>query len=493
MINIINKIFERKLRVKSNRHGNPFTLFGSNRNEFIFGAHLSPTESLRFYGGVAPVNLSINKIVDQSETIPPVAQDANGKIISHPVIELLKNPNADKTQNEFMREIGIHYAVTGNAYIVATGNINEAPLELFIVNPANVSLSASSFDQFADTITVNSGDGGIVFTRRPGFNIFNSKRIRFVADGNKELWHIKNFNPLADSLEGMSPLQPITAEIQQYVNASKHNNSLLRRGATISGIFSLEDNEAQLTHAQQDQLRLQIKHFYTGVDNAGVAFLASKLKFQAITQSNRDMDFGELKESVMQMIVNVLKIPLPLVVSDNMAFNNVDNATLALYDNAVIPLTNRIFNELSLFLLPRYADSEGSQITFLLNELPALEPRRNAEINKIKDLDVLTIDEVRQEIGREPLKSGGDQLYIAANLVPVGEDNFTEDQPDEPVAPNPKAINSIQDCNGEHFATNFDKSPDCNVEHFATNFDKSFDKSEDNIAYGSCQKDAPPR
>lgn len=459
MIKTLNKLLKKRIITPATanfetKNASGLDIFSFSRGTFGFDSNLSILDSLRFYSSVAPVNLAVNKVVDQSQTIPPVVVNQNDKVRPHPVLKLLENPNAATTQNEFMRALGIYYLVTGNAYIMATGNINQAPLELFAINPSQVSIIASNFDLFPNTIEAQFGNGSILFKRQSALNSAGDKRMRFVAaNGNQEIWHIKDFNPLGRSLIGMSPLQPIIPEIQQYVNASIHNNSLLVRGATISGIFSLEDSETQLTQDQQDKLRDEIKKFYSGANNAGTAFLASKIKFDAITQTHRDMDFGELKESVMQMIVNVLKIPLPLVVSDNMAFNNVDNATLALYDNAVLPLAHRIFNELSLFLLPRYAGSEGLKINFLTNNLPALAPRRNDELNKLKDLNVLTIDEVRQLAGKEPLKSGGDQVYIPANLVPVGDDNFTEDQPAKPVAAIAKDI-KIQDCNGKHLFTN---------------------------------------
>lgn len=448
MSNIFQRIFQKKVETKSVSCFDVFDLPGLGSR---LPNNISAFQALEFYGSVAPVNLAVNKIVDQYETIPPVVENRNAKVIDHPVLELLKNPNANITQNEFMREVSIHYVVTGNAYIVATGNVNNAPLELFVVNPAEVVVDPSTLDPFPVAITVHLGTETIRFTRSSEITSFTSKRVRFISNNNRELWHIKNFNPLPFRLKGMSPLQPIFLEIQQYINASIHNNSLLMRGATLSGVFSLQDTETQLDQAQQDQLRAQISKFYSGAENAGKAFLTSKIDFKPMTQSNRDMDFGELKESVFQMIVNVLKIPLPLVVSDNMAFNNVDNATLALYDNAVLPLAHRLFNELSLFLLPRYPGSDKLKITFVLSELPALEPRRNAELVKEQSLNVLTIDEVRQMLGREPLMSGGDQLYIPANLVPVGEDNFPQDQPSKPVEAITKGLTGIQDHNGNEF------------------------------------------
>ncbi len=44
---------------------------------------------------------------------------------------------------------------------------------------------------------------------------------------------------------------------------------------------------------------------------------------------------------------------------------------------------------------------------------------------------MLTINEIREMLGREPLKEGGDSVYISATLVPVGSDDFSSNTNEE--------------------------------------------------------------
>ena len=432
--------------VKSHSFGDIFG--GFNTNSFT-----SPNFALRFYADAAPVKIAVDRIADQFETVPLVVENMNGDIVQHPVLDLLNIPNAATVLSEFLKELAIYYSVSGNVFIMATGDLNRPPLELFVINPGVVSLTPSLRDPFPETIRVSVTQGEIVFKRDR--RVANPIRIRFVADGNKEIWHIKDFTPFANQLWGMSAMQPLLLELEQYLNASIHNKNLLKRGATISGIFSLEDSESLLDAEQRDSIREQINSFYSGAENAGNAFLASKLKFQPITQNNRDMDFGALRKAVSDTIITGLKVPLPLITTDNITFSNMGTANLLLYDQAVSILAKRLFRELSLFLLPRYPNSENLAITFDESKVPALEPRRNEELNKVKDLNILTPNEMRRLLGFDPLASGGDLLYIPANTIPIGEDSVTspETSPSTPNTSEPvtasKEITEIEGCDGK--------------------------------------------
>ncbi len=62
------------------------------------------------------------------------------------------------------------------------------------------------------------------------------------------------------------------------MNKDFDTNSLFLRGATITGTFSLEDSEIELTQKQQDALRDEIKKFHSDANNTDTTFLASKIK-----------------------------------------------------------------------------------------------------------------------------------------------------------------------------------------------------------------------
>jgi HK97 family phage portal protein len=389
-----------------------------------------------YYQQCAPLFSGIQLISDEVAGIEPYLFDENKNefIEKHPLLDLLYHPNADSTGSEFMEQMAAFYLITGNCYIVASGTVNRPPLELWVIPPQYVTITAGS-DGYAETITVapntNTSD---TFTRKEV-----DGRFRYYSSNDKEVWHIKEFNPLQgfNYLYGMSKLTPIWYEIEQYINSSIHNLSLLKRGARSSGALT---SERELSDDEFMRLSEQIDRFYAGAQNAGrPLLLESGIDFKEMSVTNKDMDFLELKKNVTYSIYTALKIPLPLISPEHMTMSNYENANLTLYDNAILPLVNRLYHELTVFLMPRYPNSENLCIAYSPDEITALEPRRVTDLKQIKEIGVLTVNEIRAKMGYEPLQ-GGDTLYGSLSEAPVAQDTYTSDEPKEPYPGASKSI-----------------------------------------------------
>lgn len=393
---------------------------------------ISVYESINYYQNCAPVYAAVQMIADEVASIEPyVYNSSNSEFISQSdVLTLLKNPNPCMTGSEFLEQIASYFLIAGNCFIIAHGEVNRPPKELFIVPPYYVTLQPGGDGQL-ESITV-SGDFiyQATFTRKEV-----DGRYRYYSGTDKEIWFIKEFNPRgnASDLWGMSKLMPIHYEIEQYLQASIHNLSLLLQGGRPSGALEVATD---LTDDQFERLKAQTNTQVQGANNAGqLLLLESGITFKEMSMSNKDMDFTELKRSVTYMIYSALKIPLPLISGDFATYSNLEVARLSFYDNAVLPLLNRIYAELTIFLFPRFNMPENMKITYSPDTIIALEPRANEEINKIKDVGVLTINELRKLLGYEPLE-GGDVLYGSTSELPVAQDTYTAD---EPKIPTPKS------------------------------------------------------
>jgi len=130
------------------------------------------------------------------------------------------------------------------------------------------------------------------------------------------------------------------------------------------------------------------------------------------------------------------KVPLPLITIQASTFNNYREAKLALFDDAVLPLADRIFGGLSDLLMPRYGEDPAEvQITYDMDTVTALAGRRNEELKLRRELNLESLNELRSVIGREEVE-GGDQILAPATMVPIGTDLFTADNaPDQDVEP----------------------------------------------------------
>lgn len=351
----------------------------------------------------------------------------------HPVLELLQNPNADTTQLEFLYQYASYFDITGDTYLFAGGRVNAPPLELATVPPQRTTFGfGNKFGilHVPDTITISTaGQGSSVFVATEVEGM-----IRFYEREDRELWHTRQFNPLRSSsnFRGMSRAKPIFLEIQQYLSGNNTNWSMLKRGTRLSMAWVNNRGEA-LTETQWDRMQEEAQK-YAGDLNAGGTPILDGMDVKTIQQTNREMEFKDLQEAMLSRISTVYGIPLALLLDKSMTLNNLETSMLQLFDNAVIPLTNYLYAEMTQFLLRRYPDSENLEFRFNEGDITALRVRIIETAERQSKIGVNTIDEIRTLIGDEALAVGGDVVLVPANMIPAGSDGFTDDNLERPTA-----------------------------------------------------------
>ena len=332
------------------------------------------------------------------------------------------------------------YLLANEVYIIATGNVNREPAELTVVSPVDVTTFIGT-DKFLSRIDVQHGGVKETFLRNdPEFRFFNRNQ-------TAEIWQIKGFSTISNhssaggltsvSNQGRSKLKSVRREIEQYIAIATNNLALLDNGMRPSGTIETPDGES-LTDEQFEKLREQVINFYSGGANAGnVLILENGLTFNPVSISIKDMDFPKLNKDVTEKILARYKVPSQLVFPVDAAFNTMETAKLSLYDNAVLPMSARLFREITNFMRPRFDIDKGEVIVADMDQISALQIRRNQELKLKSELDVLTTDEMRDELGRDPVK-GGDVVYIPGNLVPIGTVAVEPVAPDTSVATSSK-------------------------------------------------------
>lgn len=393
------------------------------------GTAVTPTSAMNLYNKSSAVSIPINYIAEAFASINPVLKEGTEIITDHPVLDLLQSPSPFYSQDLFLENLGKNYLITGEAELIAVGNINRPPLELQPINPKNV--------------TINEGNHGLAVSMIVSGQtlvgayqlVMRGRSVRYLRGNLSEIKQIRNYSTRDNSLiRGQSPLVSASAEARQHIEGGKHNVSLLINGGRVSLVFNfqadMDDDDFQAT-------KQRVMDQYGGATNAGQIGVTAgaKLQIEELGKSNLDMDFKNLQEMARQAVALQYKVPLPLIFLDATSFNNYKESKAALYDDAVLPLADRIFGGLSDFLLPRYGlDPAKIRITYSMDQITALASRRNEELKLRRELNLETTNEMRTLIGREPV-DGGDTILVPANLIPVGTDLFTDDNvPDNALA-----------------------------------------------------------
>ena len=386
---------------------------------------LAAYQAALYYTKTAPLYTAINLVSQEVASIQPIIKNIKtGKLINdHPLLDLLKSPNSDESYQDFIRAFSSFLMIAGENYLIATGLENSEPREILIVPPQSINIT--SWGNGISEITYQTNNLSLDFIRQqPLQNKTNRERF-FTQTNMQEIWQTIDFNPKVRSyrIRGMSPFTPLFYAIEQYINSDIHNLSLLKRGGRISGAFIYEN---ELADDQFTRLREQINEIYGGAENAGkIALLEGEnVSYTELGMNLKDMDFLNLKNSVETAIYNALHIPLPIVKTETMTMSNTENGKLALYDNKVLPLIKRIFQELTLMLMPRYKNSEDLMLTFDPQEIPALESRRLAQLQIKVALGVMTMNEVRMDLNLDPVAEG-DAVFGPASTIPIAGDDLS--------------------------------------------------------------------
>ena len=365
----------------------------------------------------------VNEIAHGASAVEICVYQGDTKLDSHPLISLLERPNPQFAGNEYFQSLYSFLLLSGNSYAVYS-LINGQPRELHLLRPDRIKIIPgktqipSAFEYMIDGRVVNRYD-------------VDSET------GMSDVKHFKMWNPL-DDYYGLSPIQAASFDIDQHNMAAKHNLSLLMNGARPSGavIFKPKDESGmslQLSDSQRQQLVSDLNMRFSGSQNAGrPMLLEGDFDWKEMGLSPKDMDFLELKNMSARDIALCFGVPSQLVgVPDSQTYNNVSEARLALYEDTIIPLIRRVESDLNEWLAPRFG--EDISIRYDIDSIPAMAERRKKTYENVVTAvreGIISRNEARERLGYEPI-SGGDDVYISANLFPLGSPSVAPAEGDQ--------------------------------------------------------------
>ncbi len=385
------------------------------------------------YSENAIVYRCINEIANNASRVKIMLFRGDQELDNHPLLDLLYNPSPTMSQVEWFQSLYSYLLISGNNYILSVGGDNTPPTELYNLRPDRMKIRAGTrampvaYDYMLKGQIVESYDVD-------------------QATGASKVKHIKLFNPL-DDYYGMSPMQASSVDIDQHNLANKHNVNLLQNGARPSGavIFNPKDEtggHVQLTDVQRNQLMNDVNQRFSGTGNAGKPMLLEgDFDWKEMGLSPKDMDFIQLKNMSAKDIALVYGVPSQLIgIPDSQTYSNFAEAKLALYNETIIPLLDRIQGDMNEWLVPMF-NEQGLELRYDIDSIPAMAEQRKRVFESVsagvKD-GILTRNEAREQLGYEPIE-GADSLLVSANLMPLNladdmtEENISEEIPEEVV------------------------------------------------------------
>ena len=310
------------------------------------------------------------------------------RVQKHPLLDLLARPNPLESGAEFLERVYAFFLIAGNSYVEHVGPKTGTPRELWVLRPDRMRIIPGG----------QSMPAGYRFT-------VNNEHTDFAVDalsGASRILHLKSFHPL-DDWYGMSALEAAAVSVDQHNDAAKWNAHLLQSSGRPSGalVYKPADSNSpqSLTDEQRRALRDDINTYFSGPEAAGKPLvLEGGLDWREMSLSPKDMDFLAGKDVSAREIALAFHVPPQLIgVDGSLTFANFEQARLALYDDAILPMAMHLRDELNHWLVPLF--SENLRLDLDLEKVEALSPRREALWARISAAGFMTDDEKRAALG----------------------------------------------------------------------------------------------
>ena len=336
---------------------------------------------------------SVKLIAEAASALPLVLQNAAQRFDVHPVLSLLKSPNAAQGQAELLEALFGQLLLSGNAYVEAVGGEDGAPVELHVLRSDRMSV-------------VPGADGWPVAFQ---YEVAGRKH-RFAASGPlSPICHIRSFHPQDDHY-GFSPLQAAAMAIDVHNSASRWSKALLDNAARPSGAIVYKGHEGQgtLSSDQYDRLVAEVESNHQGARNAGrPMLLEGGLDWKPMGFSPSDMEFQKTKEASAREIALAFGVPPMLLgIPGDATYSNYQEANRAFYRLTVLPQATRVAAQLATWL----GGYSGEDLTLKpdLDQVPALSAERDAQWSRVAAADFLNASEKRALLGLPPMAEADD-------------------------------------------------------------------------------------
>ena len=331
-----------------------------------------------------PVGFRAVKLISEAAAALPLnVQDDGQRYETHPVVRLLRAPNAAQGRAEFFEALYGQFLLSGNGYLEAVAG-EGLPLELHVLRSDRMSI-------------VPGADGWPVAYE---YAVGGRKHRFDVTLDVPTICHIKSFHPQDDHY-GLSPLQAAATAVDVHNAASRWSKALLDNAARPSGaiVYQGADGQNHLTAEQYDRLQNEMAMHHQGAANAGrPMLLEGGLDWKPMGFSPSDMEFQKTKEAAAREIAIAFGVPPMLLgIPGDATYANYQEANRAFYRLTVLPLATKVTATISDWL--RRFHGEDLRILPDLDQVPALALEREAQWKRVAAAEFLSDAEKRVLLG----------------------------------------------------------------------------------------------
>jgi HK97 family phage portal protein len=180
---------------------------------------------------------------------------------------------------------------------------------------------------------------------------------------------------------------------------------LLKNGARPSGALIVGGGN-YLSDEQFNRLKQELQEKYYGSNNAGKPMLLEGgLDWKEMSISPKDMDFVESKNSAAREIALAFGVPPQLLgINGDNTYSNMQEARLALWEETLIPLLDKIADSLTNWLSQQFG--EEIVVDFDRDSISILTERRQKLWMTLNNISFMSVNEKRALVGLSKVDNG---------------------------------------------------------------------------------------
>lgn len=353
-------------------------------------------------------------------------------IESHPILDLLDRPNPFLDRFQFWATVIMHLSISGNAYIEKVRSAAGQVKELWLLRP--------------DRMFIIPDERRFV----GGYEYRIAEQVkRLDAD---DVIHIRTRNPL-DDYYGLPPLAVAAGRVDTDNAMRAFTGAFFRNAGVPAGMLTIskqvKESERQII---KDRFRNEAGgaagwHSLMVLDNTEATFTAMGQPL-----GERGLVLPELDEISETRIAMAFGVPQELIgarLSMRGQRSAAREARAGFWDETLVPLYQMLCEPLNVGLVPEFSGVD--RVEFDLSTVRALQEDEDAKSTRVlaqMAAGVISYQEARVDLGREPDFEPGAILILPDNLSPLPVEQLTAPPPPDPATALPPGQPGTNGTNG---------------------------------------------
>ncbi len=319
-----------------------------------------------------------------------------------PFPAFLDKMNRYLTNPEVLNQIMMSLLLDGNAYIATLRNQTGDVIDMTPLDPTTI------------TPKMKDVDGQQILC-------FESSNAPEVIYYTRDIAHFRGLMKPGE-IEGISPIKAAREMIGLGLGATTYASSFFGNSGIPDGIVEVQGT---LTPEGAQQLKSAWKGIHRGASNAHkLAVLTEGAKFSKISIDPEDSQFLETRQSTVADVARLYGVPPHLLADASGSTSwgsglHEQNVAFSMY--SLRPYVSRLESGMTEILR-----SMGIAVAYFKFDLASLHRGTTESIDRFsKGLmsGIYNIDEVREQLGLQPLPNGeGQQHFVPLNLAPINEE-----------------------------------------------------------------------